>query len=106
MRLRGPAGREPATTLGREDERVALRAGECEAAGIVGAAVPDVEVRIACERARHRGDVADEPDLGDAQQLAWGERALGGAAPDVAMRDQLEDAAGRIVEVARERVPE
>ena len=49
--------------------------------------------------------VADEPDLGDAEQLGRREGAGGARLADPAVGDQLDDAAGRVVEVDRLRVP-
>ena len=51
------------------------------------------------------GRIADEADLGDAEQLGRRERAGRARLADPAMRDQLDDAAGRVVEVDRRRVP-
>ena len=49
--------------------------------------------------------VADEPELRDPDELGRGERAFPFRLVDPAMGDQLDDVAGRVMEVARERVP-
>ena len=51
------------------------------------------------------GRIADDTDLGEAEQLGRRERARRASLPDAPVRDQLHDRAGRIVEVDRLRIP-
>ena len=105
MRLGGPACREPGSPGPAEDQRPRLRADEGEPPLALDGAVPDLEPELTLERLCERRRIADEPDLGEAEQLGRREGAGCARLADPAMRDQLDDAAGRVVEVDRLRVP-
>ena len=57
------------------------------------------------ERLRHYRGVSDQSELGEAEQFARRERPFHCRLADAAVRDQLDDVAGRIVEVAGARLP-
>ena len=84
---------------------MAALAHEAEQALLRDRPVPELEP----ERGERVGDWrrrADEAELGKAEQLAGGERAVLVVLPEAAVGDQLGDVPGRVVEVARVRRPE
>src|SRR3954447_13178420 len=105
MRLRRPVDRQPAATLGAEDQRASLLADEGQPVRVVDRARPDARVQL-LELSRHCLDVSHETDLREAEQLLAAEATRPSAFVEAAVRDQLHDASGRIPEVAGEGVPE
>jgi hypothetical protein len=102
MRLGGAARREPAAALPREDERPRLLAHERQPRLIGEVAVPLLEAELAVECRRQLRLVADEPELGEAEDLHCREWALRVRLVDSPMGDELDDVSGRVVEVARQ----
>src|SRR5581483_8224130 len=98
------AGRQPAAARRGEDQRPRPLADEGEPPRF-DAAVPDVETEPS-QPVRHGAKTADEPELGDAEQLLGSERSRPPGLPDPRVRDQLDDVARGILEVAGERLPE
>ena len=105
MRLGRPSGRKPGPAGAAEDQRSRLGADEGEPPLALDGAVPDLEPELVLERGGEGGRIADEPDLGDSEQLGRREGAGDARLADAAVRDQLDDAPGRIMEVDRLRVP-
>lgn len=68
MRLGRPPGREPAATGSREDQEAALLPGESERGLAFNLAVPQLEPGL-LEPAKQVGRVADETELGEADEL-------------------------------------
>src|SRR6266508_2633726 len=105
MDLRGSTRRKPAAAGRRQDERPRLLADEREPTRTLDGPVPELDPELAAEEPSHGRDVSDQAELGEAEQLLRREAALRARLRDAAVRDQLDDVAGRIVEVARLGLP-
>src|SRR5690348_2420361 len=104
MRLGRPARGQPAASGRREDQRAALLADEAERLRLVDRAAPELEAAL-LEVGEQRPAVADEPELREADELLCGERPVAAVLLEPVVRDQLDDAAGGVVEVDGEGVP-
>jgi hypothetical protein len=103
VRLGGPPRRQPRPALRGEDERPRALAHEREPA-FERAGPQRQPGRL--QLARKHAQVADEAELREAEQLVGREGPRSRRLADPAVRDQLDDVARGVVEVARERVPE
>ena len=104
MRFGGSAGRNPRSGLRGEDECPSRLAGKRQLVVLVDRAVPDVD-SDARELGGRGATLADYTELREAEKLSRGEATLAAAVADAAVGDQLDDVAGRFVDVARLRVP-
>src|SRR4051794_3505128 len=73
----GPPRREPRPPGPAENQRSSLRPDEGEPPSALDGAVPDLEPELVLELVCERRGIADDPDLGDAEQLGGRERPGG-----------------------------
>src|SRR5439155_26074660 len=69
MRLRRTARREPAATLGRQDQRAAALAEKCEPARLGERSIPELEREAEVQRCGQPERIADEAELRQAFRL-------------------------------------
>src|SRR6266576_4140261 len=105
MLLRGAAGRQPAAPARRKDQRPARLADERQPVLLLDRSLPERHRQRHTQYAGHRGSVADEAELGEAEELCPREGPGRIALVDPAVGYELDDVARRVVEVAAQRVP-
>jgi acetylornithine deacetylase/succinyl-diaminopimelate desuccinylase-like protein len=99
-----PIRRQPAATRWGEDQCPALLADKGESVGLIDRSAPELETPT-FERPERGRRIADDPELGEADDLARAELARVAVLLEPVMRDQLDDVPGRIVEVDGSRIP-
>ncbi len=105
MRFCGASRGEPGASGTREDQRPCLLADEPQSALLADRAAPDREGEGLRERVGKERRVSDDANLGEPEQLVRVKAPRGVRRSDPPVGDQLSDAAGRVVEVDRTRIP-
>ena len=104
MRLGRTAGGKPAAPRRGEDDRPRLLADEGEPFLGVQVAGPLLQAELAQSRGEP-APVPDQAELRDTDERGWSKGAFASGFFDATMGDELDDVAGGVVEVARQRIP-